>query len=37
MAYYIPHLKKWGTRPMCPPPNCAHVTNDDFGPDYKLH
>jgi len=19
-----PRLKKWGTRPPCPPPNCAH-------------
>jgi len=25
MAYYIPPtLKMWGTRPLCPSPNCAH-------------
>jgi len=37
MGYHIPHLKKWGTRPPYSPPNCAHVTNHDFDPDYKLH
>ena len=20
-----PRLKNWGTRPLCPPPNCAHA------------
>ena len=25
MAYYIPTVgKSGGTRPLCPPPNCAH-------------
>jgi len=38
MAYYIPATwKSGGTRPPCSPPNCAHVPNHDFGPDYKLH
>ena len=32
-----PHLKKWGIRLPYSPPNCAHVTNHDFGPDYKQH
>ena len=32
---YSSHLKSGGTRPTCPPPNCDHVTNHDFGPDYK--
>jgi len=30
IAYYIPiphRLKKWGTRPLYPPPNCAHACN----------
>ena len=34
MAYYIrPPEKVGGTRPPCSPPNWAHVTNHDFGPD----
>ena len=37
MAYYNPTWKSGGTRPPCSPPNCAHVTNHDFGPDYKPH
>jgi len=32
-----PTWKSGGTRPPYSPPNCAHVTNHDFGPDYKLH
>ena len=32
---YPPTWKKGGTRLPCPPPNWAHVTNHDFGPDTK--
>jgi len=37
MGYYIPTWKSGGTRLLYSPPNCAHVTNHDFDPDYKLH
>jgi len=37
MGYYSPTWKSGGTRPPYSQPNYAHVTNHDFGPDYKLH
>ena len=37
MAYYIPPPEKVGDTSPYSPPNCAHVTNHDSGPDYKLH
>jgi len=33
---YPPTWKSGGTRLLYFPLNCAHVTNHDFGPDYKL-
>jgi len=33
---YPPPEKVGGYTP-CSPPNCAHVTKHNFGPDFKLH
>jgi len=31
LAYYVPpRVKKWGARPPCPPPNCAHAFRESI-------
>jgi len=33
---YPQRLKKWGTRPPCPPPNCAHVCTYVYDKQFLL-